>query len=55
MEKKLTTIKCDDCGEEEEYIDDGVTVDCMPDGCLIGDGKWICQECCYKRGISEEG
>lgn len=47
--EKLTTIKCDECGEEEEYLDDGVTVDCMPDGVLI-DGKWYCSECCYKLG-----
>ena len=44
---KLTTIKCDKCGYEEEYMDDGITVDCMPDGELIGDGKWLCSDCCY--------
>ena len=48
MEK---TIKCKDCGYEEEFEDNGVNVDCMPDGCLVEDSEWICQDCCIKRGL----
>ena len=52
--EKLTIIKCADCGEEEEFMDDGITLDCMPDGCLVENGEWVCQGCCYKRGLLEE-
>ena len=49
MDKK--TIKCCDCGEEEEFWDDGVTVDCMPDGYILPNGEWVCADCGHKRNL----
>ena len=42
----LRTITCANCGESFEYEDDGLTVDCMPDGVLVNGGpEWVCSDC----------
>lgn len=42
--KMLTTIVCDYCGTSFEYEDDGVSLDCLPDGALH-EGSWYCSDC----------
>lgn len=44
VEIEATIICHGTCKETFTYTDDGVSVDCMPDGCLL-DGKWYCDEC----------
>jgi hypothetical protein len=48
---KTSLIKCTNCGEVEEYLDDE-TLACLPDGLFIDwdSNKWICLECGYKLG-----
>ena len=51
MEATLKTTTCKDCGETEEYMDDGITLSCMPDGVLVEDNGWVCSECGEARGL----
>ena len=53
METTMSKIKCNKCGEVEEFEDDGVSVDCMPDGCMVAD-EWFCSDCCYELGLLPE-
>ena len=41
----MASITCQACNETMDYDDDGVTFDCMPDGVMVGDGKWVCGDC----------
>ncbi|KKL78000.1 hypothetical protein LCGC14_2029240 [marine sediment metagenome] len=51
METIKNTIECHHCHEVIEFDDDGVTAQCMPDGCIGEDGRWYCDDCCYELGI----
>ncbi len=43
---KRASITCSVCKETIEYDDDGITVDCMPDGVFPGGGEaWVCSDC----------
>jgi hypothetical protein len=44
-------VKCWDCGIEIEFDDDGITTDCMPDGYILPNHQWVCDECGEKRGL----
>ena len=45
-DRLTATITCDRCKEEYEYLDDGQTLDCMPDGVLVNGGpEWVCSDC----------
>lgn len=47
----MAKITCSRCKETQEYDDDGVTFDCMPDGVMVDDphdpftALWVCSDC----------
>ena len=42
----METITCELCSDVGEYVDDGKTLSCMPDGVLIDSGTgWVCSDC----------
>ena len=41
----MASITCEVCKDTVEYEDDGKTFDCMPDGVMVGNGKWVCGDC----------
>ncbi len=46
MTTNIASITCSRCNYSEEYEDDGVSLDCMPDGILVNGGpEWVCDEC----------
>ena len=56
MKTTPAKITCDYCQESFDYDDDTVdgvgSADCLPDGYLLPDGDWICDDCAEEQEIS---
>jgi len=44
MNKTKGKVICAKCGYTEEFEDNG-SVDCMPDGFILPNGEWVCDDC----------